>query len=257
MVIKTNQDDGIIIEKKLDSVVIYTLDKEIIPIITNGLTTTINQEGYENYRIIMDQSKSFFVLRAYGRSFTVYHMMDGLKLVGIGGELVDAQDIERLEFLDGYEKLFSNRVYIWSLSVPLLKDTVFIGHGPDMYPIAFDQNDFVGKANQFLQNVIIDKPHNMYIQIGVNTGILSLVALLVVFMTYLIRSVKIFMTCSFETFEHYVGAGIFLSILGYLVAGLFNDQVISVSPLFYTLLGLGFIVNHLLSSKNVNHVQNI
>lgn len=248
LTIKTNKD-GIIIEKVFDYVTIYSLEEETLPLLTNGLITSINLDGYEKYQIIMDQSKSFFVLRAHGRSFTVYHTIEGLKLLGMGGELVDAEYIDRLEFLDGYENLFSNRVYIWSLSFPLLKDTIFIGHGPDMYPIAFNQNDFVGKSNYFLQNIIIDKPHNMYIQIGVNTGILSLISILIVFLTYLYTSIKTFISGNFETYEQYLGAGVFLSILAYLITGLFNDQVISITPLFYTLLGVGLIINHLMKSK--------
>ncbi len=52
----------------------------------------------------------------------------------------------------------------------------------------FSAKDFIGKLNSFGNIMaVVDKPHNFYIQTAHNTGLLSLVALLFLFIIYLIR----------------------------------------------------------------------
>jgi hypothetical protein len=69
----------------------------------------------------------------------------------------------------------------------MLKDTVLIGHGPDTYVLEFPQHDYVGKLNSFSSHrMIVDKPHNMYLQIGINTGLISLIGLLALYLMYFV-----------------------------------------------------------------------
>ncbi|MBN2826871.1 MAG: hypothetical protein JXQ26_02720 [Tissierellales bacterium] len=49
----------------------------------------------------------------------------------------------------------------------------------------------------------------------------------------------------------YMGIGIFLGVTGYLVAGFFNDQIISVAPLFYILLGAGLSINEIIERQRI------
>ncbi len=235
--------DGLIIEKKYADISFYDLEGNPLEANIDDTLVTVDLEGYENYEINLDSSKSFFVLKVHGKVFTVYHMQDGLRLVGKNGERVEAIEVDRLEFLDGYESLFSSRVYIWSISIPILEKTFFVGDGPDNFPLSFEQNDFLGIANGYFQNIITDKPHNMYIQTGVNTGVVSLFCLLYVFAFYIIKSFKLYLNNFKNTFSYYVGSGLFLSVVAYLVSGFFNDQVMSLAPLFYISLGLGMIIN--------------
>jgi O-antigen ligase len=99
-------------------------------------------------------------------------------------------------------------------------------------------------------NILIDKPHNMYLQTAINTGVISLLALLAIWGIYLFDSFKIFIKGNMESFAEYMGAAIFLSISAYLVAGLFNDNIISVTPLFWILLGMGIGINRMIKTQN-------
>jgi O-antigen ligase len=128
----------------------------------------------------------------------------------------------------------------------MLKETLIAGYGPDTFPMVFPQYDYVGKLNSFTSHrIIVDKPHNMYLQIGINTGVLSLVSLLAVFVIYAVDSFKVYFKREINTFIEYVGVGAFTGVMGYLAAGMFNDQIISVAPLFYVMLGLGLAVNRM------------
>ncbi|MDR2156315.1 MAG: O-antigen ligase family protein [Clostridiales Family XIII bacterium] len=138
----------------------------------------------------------------------------------------------------------SGRGYIWSVSLPMLRDTVLVGKGADTFAIYFPHNDYVGKYNAgWSVNMIVDKPHNMYIGIAFNTGVLSLIALLILFGGYLVGSFRLYRKETFDTFASYAGAGIFLGVCGFLVSGVVNDSTVSVMPMFYGLLGTGIATN--------------
>ena len=156
---------------------------------------------------------------------------------------------DKIEFLEGYGSLFSSRAYIWSRSIPLLKKYIIIGAGPDMFGIAFPQDDYVGKLNYWSITGLVEKPHNMYLQTGINTGVISLIAMLSIFGMYLFDSTKLFINNSFEAYKDYIGAGMFAGVTAYLVAGMFNDQIMSVTPIFYGMLGLGIAINYLIKEK--------
>ena len=46
-----------------------------------------------------------------------------------------------------------------------------------------------------------------------------------------------------KTFEDYIGVGLLVAIVAYLIAGLANDSVVSVAPVFWALLGMGISIN--------------
>jgi O-antigen ligase len=208
-------------------------------------------EKYSRYKIKREDENGRFILQVYNQKMKIYYTEDGLRMLGSGGVLGKTAYPERLEFMDGYERAASARGYIWSRSVPMLKDTLIIGHGPDSYAIVFPQKDYVGKMNAFYNEaIIVDKPHNMYLQIGINTGLVSLIALLAICLIYFIDSMKLYFKRVNTTFLEHMGVGSLAGVFSYLGAGFFNDQVISVAPLFYVLLGLGIAINSLVKIQD-------
>ncbi len=144
----------------------------------------------------------------------------------------------------------SGRGYIWSRTLPMMKETLLIGYGADTYCIYFPQNDYVGKYNtDWNPNLIVDKPHNMYMDFWIGTGGISAFALLALWFIYIIQSIILFWKKDFNSFTEYTGLGIFLGICGFLVSGLVNDSTVSVMPMFYGLLGTGIAINIILKSQ--------
>jgi len=132
----------------------------------------------------------------------------------------------------------------------MMKDTFLIGRGADTFSIYFPQNDYVGKYNiGWDLNNIVDKPHNMYMQMAVGTGGMSLIAFLVLLAFYFVQSFKIYWGGKFDGFTESVGFGIFLGVLGFSAAGLVNDSTVSVMPLFYGLFGTGAAINIMIKSR--------
>jgi O-antigen ligase len=144
----------------------------------------------------------------------------------------------------------SGRGYIWSRTLPMLRDTLFLGHGADTYCIYFPHDDYVGKYNASWNiNMIVDKPHNMYLGAAVGTGVLSVIALLALFLLYIVQSFRLYLRARYDDFVQVAGAGIFFGVLGFLVSAFVDDSSVSVMPLFYGLLGVGIAINILLSAR--------
>lgn len=147
----------------------------------------------------------------------------------------------------GKEKLGSARGYIWSRSIPLMKETLLIGKGPDTYALEFPQNDFLGKWWAYdTPNMIVDKAHSLYLQYFINNGGLALLGFLIMLGAYLVSSVRLYAFKGYYANREILGIATTLAIVGYLGAGIFNDSIISVAPVFWVLLGAGMAVNYML-----------
>ncbi|QNU66809.1 O-antigen ligase family protein [Ruminiclostridium herbifermentans] len=204
-----------------------------------GLTISINGATFK----ISAPNTSYYVTIDNTGSF---------KFVNSAGKPVDIKTAESFGF-EGYEKFASNRGYIWSRSIPLMKDTFLLGHGPDTYTIYFPQNDFKGKIMTFKKaNTLVDKPHNMYLHMAINTGVVSLIAFLVFVVWYIVQSFRLyFRPKDSDNFYYMAGIACLLSVIGFLVCGLGNDSNINVSPIFWILIGMGIACNRLYSKTVV------
>lgn len=147
--------------------------------------------------------------------------------------------------LSGYERYATGRGYIWSRTLPVLKKHILLGSGADTFVMAFPQQDYVNLYNYGYDNSLMTKPHNLYLQVGVQTGVLSLIAFLVFYAMYFVSSIKLYIKGKFKSYYSQVGVAILVASVGYMILGLANDSSITVAPVFWVLLGLGVTVNHL------------
>ena len=231
----------------------YDGDGKKLGVKTEGELIMFADEGYSNHKLTVNADKGRFKVNVYQQEFMLYLTKEGgFTMRGSGGVVGTTDYPDRLEFMDGYERFATSRGYIWSRSIPLMKDTLLVGNGPDTYAIVFPQKDYVGKMNAYdNESIVVDKPHNMFIQIGVNTGVVSLIALLSVFLMYFIDSMKLYWKRDVKTFLDHMGIGCVIAMVSYLGAGFFNDQIISVAPLFYVVVGLGIAINELVKKQAV------
>ncbi|BCJ93369.1 polymerase [Anaerocolumna cellulosilytica] len=153
----------------------------------------------------------------------------------------------------GYESLATGRGYIWSRTIPLLKDRILLGSGAETYMMAFPQQDYVQKANYGFGGQLLTRPHNLYLQIGVQTGVVSLLAFLVFYIMYFISSIRIYKNGTFDSYLSIVGVSTFLGTIGYMITGLSNDSSITVAPVFWVLIGIGIAINYRLKLSKTNN----
>ncbi|MDR3242486.1 MAG: O-antigen ligase family protein [Clostridiales Family XIII bacterium] len=175
---------------------------------------------------------------------------DGVALLNDMGKPVKLRKVPSFGF-ENNQGFGSNRGYIWSRSLPLLKDTIFIGYGADTFCIYFPHEDYIGKYNVGWDiNIIVDKPHNMYIGVMIGTGVISMLALLALWGIYTVQCLRLYWREKYADFNSTVGFGIFLGVCGFLTSALVNDSSVSVMPMFYGLLGIGIAINIILKKQN-------
>jgi len=207
-----------------------------------------DEQGNHYYIFTHDHQKNNWPLRI---------TEDGVYYLNNLGELIDMDKIPAVGF-ENNPAWGSGRGYIFSRTIPMMKDTVLIGHGADTYCLHFPHKDYVGKLNSgtFSNNIniVVDKPHNMYMGAWIGTGGISVIALLAMFVIYAVQSLSLYFKNKYESadFAAYAGVGIFFGIIGFLVSALVDDSTVSVMPMFYTLFGTGIAINILLKRRSQN-----
>lgn len=237
------------IEKVEDELILKDASGQLIPVVQEEGAIVPQDPAYTGMYIELGSAQEFKVHianPAIGASYPLYfvHIGDsipgeGYRVVGGNNQALEIEPIDAWGF-EGKERVGSARGYIWSRTFPMIKDRWLLGYGPDTYPLHFPQHDVIGKANAYDNPIIIvDKPHNLFLQIMVSTGVPSLLALMALFVIYFVLWVRHIRSTDKDDIRRWMSIGIFVAICGYLIAGLFNDSVVSVAPVFWILWGLG------------------
>ncbi|MBO5154686.1 MAG: O-antigen ligase family protein [Eubacterium sp.] len=144
--------------------------------------------------------------------------------------------------------LANGRGYIWNKTIALLKNYIFLGSGADTFALVYPNGDFVDKYNNGYDNLILTKPHSLYLQIAVHSGVLSLIAFLVFYLWYFISGLRLYFRKQFDDPLTVSGFAILLGTAGYMISALANDSTITISPLYWALLGIGIGINQRIRS---------
>lgn len=224
---------------------------EIINYSENNRVFTTNDSNFKNI--------SFKYTKTSGRKVGfIYLSLDGNAIFAFGlnhdntihlvdsntNNDIDVAHPEVTKFLIGKEKLGSSRGYIWSRSIPLIKNNLILGSGPDTFIFQFPQNDFIGKYYAYdTPNMLVDKPHNLYLQIALNDGLIALIAFLCIMFIYIFDSIRLYAFKNNYNHSQILGLANSLGIIGYLFGGFFNDSVVSIAPVFWIVLGVGIAIN--------------
>ena len=134
----------------------------------------------------------------------------------------------------GYDNALSGRLYIWSRTVPLLKDRILIGSGADTFALMFPQNDYIARANIGLEMLmpVISRAHSLYLQTALQTGIIPAFGLFAGVFAILSGFGR-------RRKQHpLLETAVRWSIVLWLLMGITNDSVIPVTPIVCMLLGL-------------------
>lgn len=183
-----------------------------------------------------------------GKNWHFYYQATGFYYVTPYGKADRVVEIEKGLF-QNHESFATYRGYIWSRTFPLLKKYLFLGSGADSFTLVFPQHDYLGKVHNNFDNVLITRPHNLYLQIAVQTGGLSLLAVLAFYLMYLLSSIRLYWRSRFEDYYSQTGAAVLIGSLGYMVSSVFNDSTITVAPVFWALMGVGLAMNYQVRKK--------
>lgn len=163
-------------------------------------------------------------------AFAFLFYEDGSKYINPYGQEITLSKVEHKGF-DGHLSAGSGRAYIWSRTIPLLNKCWITGYGADTFMLVFPHSDYAGKYSigSFLES-FCDKAHNMYLNMAIGTGIISLIA----FIAIMVMAMwKTFHLGNDRILVKIISAG----LIGFLVAGMFYDSSVCTMPMFIGLLG--------------------
>jgi hypothetical protein len=122
------------------------------------------------------------------------------------------------------ERFMSGRGYIWNRTIPMVLEKPLFGYGADTYTANYPQGDLIYKRLIFWEHTtIVDKPHNLFLNIALNFGFVGLILFLGISAYAMIRSRLDFLV---------------IPILSYFVVGLVNDSVVFGTYMIFVLFGL-------------------
>ena len=148
-----------------------------------------------------------------------------------------------------HQQTFSGRGYIWSRTIPLLKEHIFLGSGPDTFVLEYPQNDYLMMKKNGFGGQIMTKPHSWYLQVGVQTGVLSLLCLLVFYGWYAIESMRLYAFRKLSSQPEALGIAAFLGSIGFMISGISNDSMVVTSPVFWGVIGIGLAANFMVKKS--------
>ena len=186
------------------------------------------------------QNKYTYILMKHGDNYVVFNQYYKEDESYIAGPI-----------LDGYETIASTRGYAWRMAITRLKDFLFIGAGPDCYPNGVYNvgNDYAAATRGRNIDILFTRPHCYYLQMAIETGCLSVIVCLVFFIWYIVESLKLYFWKKPYGPLYFAGVGCLAAVLGFLGTGISNDSLIVVTPCFWTILGMGIVINKMNKEK--------
>lgn len=254
-----NIKNNILVMEFLDNELVFYdgVDGNILESSRSGTAYSLEAEKFSGYTFSMTLSTSL----AYKRTIRILYNSKSALVLNVDennainlaspytGETVEL-DRPKIWGINGTEKLGSARGYIWSRSLPLMMDNLIFGMGPDNYIFEFPQEDYLGKQYAYDNyNMVVSKPHNLFLQVLLNNGAVAFIAFMTIILKYIIDCFKLYGFKSHITRDKVLGVAIFLSVIGYLCSGIFNDSLVLTAPIFWIILGAGIGTNLINKSK--------
>jgi putative inorganic carbon (HCO3(-)) transporter len=166
----------------------------------------------------------------------IFFGINYLKSGAINARLLSISDDAMSLKQSGNEMAGSGRIYIWKNGINLLWDKPLLGYGVDNFSTAFlgahrSETDFMVKS----LGGVVTKAHNEYLQILICNGIFAFLLYLGILATVVLkaggRAVK---ESNIQLIAITVG------IVSYCVQAFFNISIVSVAPVFWAMLGIGW-----------------
>jgi putative inorganic carbon (HCO3(-)) transporter len=141
----------------------------------------------------------------------------------------------------------ATRLYVWDKTVHLIRERPWFGYGPDTFMLVFKKFN-QEYTNMFHDRVIIDRAHNNYLDTAFAMGLSGLAAYLAILVSFLLYVWRLLKNLK-NRLHRMLFLGILAGFCGYLINDLFIFSVVSVSPTFWSLMGLTVATGRLVSTE--------
>ncbi|HEX7400911.1 MAG TPA: O-antigen ligase family protein [candidate division Zixibacteria bacterium] len=137
------------------------------------------------------------------------------------------------------DKTESTRIRLWQTSWNMIKDKPIWGIGLGNFGLLFNQYKVEGKYDNY------SHPHNDFLNVAVNSGLLGLLAYLYLWVVFLYTSIKAILKNKKAGFLYSIQLGGVITMIAFLVASLFQCYYTDaeVNMLIMFLLGITTVAN--------------
>ncbi len=127
----------------------------------------------------------------------------------------------------------SGRMYIWDKTIDIVKERPIVGNGLDTLVYNFPHYNIDARAGLFDENVITDKPHNMYVGWLYGTGIIGLLSVVALILFSIFNPLK-------TAIKNNSAVVWILGIAwgAYLIQAVFNDSLPGISAPMWVIAGM-------------------
>ena len=154
-------------------------------------------------------------------------------------------------FNDKQSQGVATRLFVWKRALPLIMEKPLLGYGAETFEIAF-RKDNIEYIKTFNDYVSIDRAHNNYIDNAFSHGFIGLGAYLSVIIAFLMYMFKMLKNAG-DNYHKLLYVGILSGYCGYLFNDMFIFSVASVSPTFWSLMGLSVAAGRIDMMKKTNN----
>lgn len=211
-------------------------------------STNVNLDSINDYQASLTINKSTnedtyglkYNISTYGTSLNFLVENEKLFLADRKYKKLDIErDLKVAKYIgfEGKGKLGSNRGYLWSRTLPIMLNNIIIGTGQDTFITEFPQNDIYARQVETFgwePGILIDKPHNTFIQIGIHSGLISLIVILTGLILLITKSAKNIL----HNNVNYEYSLVIVALFGFLLSSIFNDSILAITPIVYIFLGI-------------------
>ena len=136
---------------------------------------------------------------------------------------------------------FSGRFYIWGATISILDDCLLIGKGSGSFVTVFPQYDYASLLEVYeTPGMVVNKAHNWYLGVAVDSGVVSLLVLLTLLGVFLVKGAKTVILHPIDDRFKHLRLGTYVSVIAFMLVGIVNDSYVCVSPVFWFIFGVGW-----------------
>lgn len=216
----------------------YCNGTEVQPTISADGIASFAEPELEHCQIAIKENAIAFEL-GYLTPVQADYRDGGWKIEGTGGDILDqVPQVSQSQKLQKLYPYLNGRIFVWANTISALSDCWLIGHGSATSILYLNQQNLPALLNIFGRYTLYNKPHNWYLQIAQDTGILSAVIMLIGLVAVMIAGAKgcFGKKVAWDPWK----TGLWFAALSYLLLSVFHDSQIYVAPMFWFLLGMGF-----------------
>ncbi len=145
------------------------------------------------------------------------------------------------EFFKKDLRAVSGRYFIWGTTISMLDECLFIGKGSGNFVTVFPQYDYVSLLEVYdTPAMVVNKPHNWYLGVAMDSGVVSLLVLLTMLGAFLVTGIRNVLIHPVNDSLKHLRIGVLVSVMGFMLVGIVNDSYVCVSPVFWFIFGVGW-----------------